>query len=127
MNPTEPPMVPSVSALALHVAGECAGLSLIEADIALDIARRYLWLRAFSGAAGETLDDELAGTVHFAVARRIVSRLDGSGDPHHLDAEQVLLEARLALWMQNFARIPDSLFAQQWRAFHERRRETVLQ
>ena len=79
-----------------------------------------MFLPVMVGASG-------ARTVPISVSRRIVSLLDGSGDPHHLEAEQVLLEARLALWMQNFARIPGSLFAQQWRAFLERRRETVLQ
>ena len=122
----ETPTAQIVSELALRITDECAGLSLVEADIALDMARRYIWFRAFSGASDETLEKELAGGAYFPLARRIVSHLDSIAH-HHLEAEPVILEARIALWMQGFARIPGSLFAQQWQAFHERRRETVLQ
>ena len=78
--------------LGLRLAGECMGLSLIEADTVLDNARRYVWLRSFSGASNDALDREIAGVPNFAVSRRIVDHLDGIVT--HMEAEQVFLEAR---------------------------------
>ena len=77
--------------LGLRLAGECVGLSLVEADMTLDNARRYVWLRSFSGASNDALDREITGVPNFAVSRRIVDHL--AGIVTHIEAEQVFLEA----------------------------------
>lgn len=103
--------------LAADLAKECEGLSLIDADRALDDARRFLWLRQFSGASRDAL---FAGMIsdHLDTARRIADRLDGIVTP--MEAETVFLETRTLLWMKTFAAVPGSLFAHQLRAHVER-------
>lgn len=109
--------------LIQSIADECEGLSLIDADIALDDARRYLWLKQFSGASDKALKERLAGP-QLMVAARIAERLVSFVTP--LEAEQVFLEARTALWVAEFAAIPESLFARQLQAHHERNRKGVV-
>lgn len=103
--------------LAAALARECEGLPLIDADSALDDARRFLWLRQFSGASTKALLEQLTSE-HLETGLRIADLLDGKVSP--MEAENVFTEARAALWMSTFANIPDSLFAHQLRAHAER-------
>lgn len=102
---------------AVRIAGLCDGMSVIEADITLDDARRYIWLKQFSGASDDALKREL-GDVRNTLAKglEIVGALDGLPP---MDAEEVILETRIYLWMTAFARVPSSLFAAQLRAHVE--------
>ncbi|MBF0247992.1 MAG: hypothetical protein HQL36_07965 [Alphaproteobacteria bacterium] len=103
--------------------GECEGLTLIDADIVLDDARRYLWLKQFTGASDEAMLERLAGP-HLTGAARIAEQLVGVVTP--LEAEQVFLEVRTVLWMAEFAAIPESLFARQLQAHDERNRAGIV-
>lgn len=105
-----------ISQLAVKLADECAGLAMIDADRALDDARRYLWIRRFSGVSKDALMRELAGS-HLDTALRIAGHLDSVVTT--LEAESLFTEARLYLWMKAFAAVPESLFAKQFEAYAE--------
>lgn len=102
---------------AVLIAGQCEAMSLMQADIALDDARRYIWLKQFSGASEDALRREL-GDVREALAKglEIAGTLDGMPP---MEAEEVILEARIYLWMTAFARVPSSMFAMQLQAHNE--------
>lgn len=103
----------NVRRFAIDLADECDGLSLIEADRALDDARRALWLRHFSDApVGELVaPSDRPGA---SVARQIALRLDGVVTV--LEADPVLLEARIVLWSRRFDRETAAALADQLRA-----------
>lgn len=103
----------SFSGEALKIAAHCQGLSLIEADQALDDARRFIWIRQFTGASQAALEKELNP---LANAIEIIRTLE---DVTPLGIEKLFLEVRMYLWMQNFARVPGSLFAKQLQAHSE--------
>ena len=105
------------SEIAVKMAGQCAGLSLIDADRVLDDARRYLWMRRFSGISKEALMRKLASP-HLETALRIGGDLDNAMTTP-FDAEAIFTEARLYLWMEAFTEVPGSLFAEQLRAYIE--------
>lgn len=112
------------SEIAVRLANQCAGLSLIDADRVLDDARRYLWMRRFSGISKEALMRELASP-HLETALRIGGELDGAVTP--FEAEAIFTEARLYLWMETFAEVPGSLFSEQLRAYLEMRDGRTVQ
>jgi hypothetical protein len=99
----------------------CESLTLIEADIALDDARRYLWLKQFSGASDAALKERLKNP-HMDIAMQIADRLEGISP---LEAESIFLEARCSIWMAEFAAIPESIFARQLHAHNERSQDRV--
>lgn len=106
------------------IAGDCEGLTLIEADIALDDARRFLWFKQFSGASDQALKERLSGP-QLAAATRIAERLLGVVTP--LEAERVFHEVRTILWMSDFAAVPESLFARQLQAHEERCQQDAVE
>lgn len=94
--------------------GCLAGLKFVDADRMLDEARRVLWSIAFAGA---TLDGAMRILDPPAPARAVAELLK---DRTVLETEKLLLDARLFLWMQNYARVPGSRFGQQLAAFIDR-------
>jgi hypothetical protein len=91
----------------------CDRLSLFEADLALDDARRFIWIRQFSGAPDLAIKDQLS-ELRLDVALEIADRMIDIVSA--LEAESIIMEVRVAIWMAGYAAIPGSLFARQLRA-----------
>lgn len=102
-------------AFAVELAQECAGMTLLDADRALDDARRYLWMWHFgSGPKNDPVPPLLAA------AHRIASRMHGVFAP--LEVDDQLLEVRLYLWACYFESKQGSRFKEQLTASGEGRR-----
>lgn len=79
--------------------------SLLVADATLDEARRIAWMARFSGVIGGQASHVL-GSHEYAVA--IFDKLKTLSIE---DADLVIADARVALWMQHFAAQEGSAFA----------------
>ncbi|MAL80661.1 MAG: hypothetical protein CMN55_16410 [Sneathiella sp.] len=100
----------SPARIAVRIVDKLAGRKFLECDEILDNMRRFLWLKRFSGASDEMVLEHLKDASIIAeIAQEIM--------PFSiLDAEEIIMETRLALWMQNYARVPGSVFGRQYLA-----------
>ena len=90
------------------------GLDLIEGDRALDEARRLCWMKIFAGCD----DDEVQARIGASVAAiKVAILLQGLTV---FEIADLFVEVRMFLWMQNFARRPDTAFGQKFAAHVER-------
>ncbi len=99
----EDPLEPSALTQALY--RELAGLSLAEADIALDMARLVMWHFTFA-TRDITATAEI--TRPSPAATRLAARLEGLSLQN---ATKEIEAVRLVLWVQCFAQVPESAFA----------------
>jgi hypothetical protein len=103
-------------ATAEAIVGMLEGLDLLGADRALDDARRICWMKVFGGRSDDETLVQLGGEIP-KPAIEIATRC--AGLTLHL-VEVLLMHARILLWAQNFARLPDTNFGQQHIAQGER-------
>lgn len=100
----------AVRRLALAVVAQLDDLpDLMAADLALDSARRYLWIARYSG---QPLDALLAvENPEIGEASRAIARLlEGRGASLE-EAEAVLTQARMLAWAAFYAAVPSSPLA----------------
>ena len=100
-----------------QVAEICAGVPLLEADKALDDARRIAWMKVFAGMAEEVClatlkPSRLALTVALVIDRLTVPEI-----------EDLFSDVRAFLWMKEYAAFPKSAFGQQLRAVLDHAKE----
>lgn len=96
------------------LADKVRALGLIEADRTLDEARRIVWMLSFSGG-GDSAVREFVDPP--ALALEIAAQL---GQVTTLEADRIMLEVRLCLWMGAFAARPYTTFGKQLAAHLER-------
>ncbi|MEX1034409.1 MAG: hypothetical protein WDZ54_00525 [Sneathiella sp.] len=93
--------------IGARIINKLVGKKFLECDEILDDMRRYLWFKRFTGASDEMILEHLKDAAFaFEIAQELA--------PFNIiDAEEIILEARLGLWMQNYARVPGSVFGRQ--------------
>jgi hypothetical protein len=100
MMMTNNPVEPTAEAVALYKTLE--GLSLADADAALDQARQVVWWFSFSGAGIEATVKAIDPT---PVAARIAQQLEGKTIK---SATELVEDVRLILWTSVFANVKGS-------------------
>lgn len=101
--------------LAGEIAQSLAAYAIVDADVVLDEARRLVFLVQFSGAGIDECIERLAVPAEAVVVAR---KFEGFTIE---EVGIVVPTARYALWVANFATLPDSAFARmakQWELDH---------
>ncbi len=98
---------------ALTVAQQLAGLDFLTGDGMLDEARRVLLMHIFSGLGLEDCAEQLK------VPRKALDIARLMGDQSLSQVAATIEEARMFIWMGNFARLPGSAFMQQFAQFFD--------
>lgn len=114
----QPPDVFSES--AARIGDLCKNMSLIAADRALDGARRFVWMRQFTGTSNRVLMGQLANEELDVIATKTAEILGLLRSMSIEQVEHALFEARLLLWMRAFGQASGTLFAEQLKAYMER-------
>ncbi|MCF8468014.1 MAG: hypothetical protein K9G33_11470 [Sneathiella sp.] len=96
--------------IAVRIIDKLVGKKLLECDEILDNMRRYLWFKRFTGASDKMIMEHLKNA---SIAAEIAQELAPFSI---IVAEEIIMEARLAIWMQNYARVPGSVFGRQFLA-----------
>ena len=88
------------------IAEALIGHDIVAADAAVELARRILWMREFTGASSDDVGDALNAS---ATARWIAGEV-AADTGKLLAAEELLLELRLCLYQSAYALAPGTRF-----------------